>query len=439
MTIRNRLVVLFSLMVVLFLLFFLGQRYAYTLLTNLNTNATYLNAINEKTLQVADIQRNFLIDYDQPNASKLLDALMFMEETLHKITVQNSDSQDIKDIAQLKSLLSEYKTLFKLSNPINNFETELYLKLNELSSHTSTLLKNQRLKTLNYLTTLRHYFVIVFSFLFLLIAILFYRLSQRISKSLTNLMSETESIASGDYSRHLSVHGNDEFSQLSNSINSMSQALKVADFSIKTYSSQLENMVEAKTYELTNAKIELEEVNKILNAEKEKFAKLAMTDILTGLNNRAYFIEVLGQKISESSRYLRPFSVMLLDIDFFKSVNDRFGHQVGDDVLKVLSDILVAESQPSDVVARYGGEEFMVIFSEIKLDQALVIADRIRITIQNKHFIQKGLQLTISAGLIEYDGESFDDLLKIVDDLLYQAKNLGRNRIETQLITSTDS
>lgn len=311
---------------------------------------------------------------------------------------------------------------------------QLSQKLQEIEIQTSNLVQKQQAEALNSMNQLRQTYLIISSFILILIITLMYRLSKRITNSLTHLIKGTELIASGEYTVNLTNNGSDEFAEIANSINTMAQSLKIANFSIRTYSTQLENMVAAKTSELTKAKEELERVNQILGDEKERFATLAMTDVLTGLNNRAFLIQVLTQKISEASRYLRPFSIMLLDIDFFKSVNDRFGHQVGDDVLKVISDVLTAESRASDVVSRYGGEEFMLIFTETDLENALIIAERIRMRIEQKTFIQNDLKVTVSAGLIEYKGESFDQLLKSADDLLYQAKHLGRNRIETSLI-----
>lgn len=547
MTIRNRLLFSFSMIVIMLLIFGLYQNYEYSVLASSSANVSHIVNINEEAQIIKSAQVDYLLKNNRQFVSVIFDALLQMEENLQSISHDGIAHTNHVDLDQIKSTLNEYETVFNqfisnndqynaVKSKVNQNQTDLlsmvktiadtpslnqYLtsndlffdmliitqadesnpnthldelneiiklgdrllseenaftaqllgqriktsanlhlefdeslevllkqnielgdqlsaKLQEIEVQTSDLFKSQQAETLKSMNQLRQTYLIIFSIILLLIMTLMYRLSKRITNSLTHLIKGTELIASGEYTVNLTNNGNDEFAEIANSINTMAQSLKIANFSIKTYSSQLENMVAAKTTELTRAKEELERVNRILGDEKERFATLAMTDALTGLNNRAFLIQVLTQKISEASRYLRPFSIMLLDIDFFKSVNDRFGHQVGDDVLKVISDVLTAESRASDVVSRYGGEEFMLIFTETDLNKALVIAERIRTRIQEKTFIQKDLKVTVSAGLIEYKGESFDQLLKSADDLLYQAKHLGRNRIETQFIEKKD-
>lgn len=255
------------------------------------------------------------------------------------------------------------------------------------------------------------------------------RLTRRIGKGVEVLVKGAERIASGDYSEEVELAGDDEFSVVTRHMNKMMESLRMSNLSIKTYSNQLEHLVSAKTRELQRANEQLEELNTTLAKEKDRFAKLALTDMLTGLNNRAYLIEALSQKVDEAKRYGKTFSLLLLDIDHFKNINDYYGHLVGDSVLRQFGKLLKRETRVSDIVARFGGEEFMVIFTEANLVKALQISERIRHAVAVEQFELEGLRVTISGGVLCYKGETETELLKRVDDLLYVAKREGRNRI----------
>ncbi|QPJ65186.1 MAG: sensor domain-containing diguanylate cyclase [Candidatus Nitrohelix vancouverensis] len=160
----------------------------------------------------------------------------------------------------------------------------------------------------------------------------------------------------------------------------------------------------------------------------------AVTDGLTGLTNRQQMAVLLDKEMERCLRYSSTLSVIMLDVDYFKKVNDTYGHQVGDDVLMVLSDMLKRVCRSNDVAARYGGEEFLMALPETPEKGALQIAERIRSEMERYEF-QAGelkFQVTISCGVASFDSKdlnSVDALIKVADSALYRAKESGRNRI----------
>ncbi len=161
----------------------------------------------------------------------------------------------------------------------------------------------------------------------------------------------------------------------------------------------------------------------------EEMRRLATTDDLTTVYNRRHFLERLQNEIDRARRYGLVFSVMFLDIDNFKDLNDSYGHQVGDRVLAELGSILKHWARSSDIVARYGGEEFVVLLPMTEKPKALIAAERLRSKIQHHTFYRRK-KLTVSVGVASFpeDGEEVDLLLGHVDEALYMAKKTGRNR-----------
>lgn len=170
-----------------------------------------------------------------------------------------------------------------------------------------------------------------------------------------------------------------------------------------------------------------------INKENENKSKIlfemATKDSLTGAYNRNYFTDVFDKKASEAKRTGIPFSVILLDVDHFKIVNDQYGHLKGDYVLKEIASILKENLRASDIVCRWGGEEFIVLCLNADMDKASIVADKLRKAIELKKF--KGLyRITVSVGVTEWKAE--DDRNSIftrVDNSLYLAKLTGRNKV----------
>ena len=154
----------------------------------------------------------------------------------------------------------------------------------------------------------------------------------------------------------------------------------------------------------------------------------SVTDGLTKLYNHKKILELLSLEIDRAKRYQRPLSIMMLDIDHFKRVNDEYGHVIGDRVLERLAIEVKDQIRDLDTVGRYGGEEFLIIFPEINKSQAYQVAERLRKSVESLTF-DNGLTITISGGLAEFSDKEDQLLVNEADNNLYKAKNSGRNRI----------
>ncbi len=161
-----------------------------------------------------------------------------------------------------------------------------------------------------------------------------------------------------------------------------------------------------------------------------EFAQLSITDPLTGLLNRRYIEERLLEEINRAGRGGGPLSFLMLDVDEFKSYNDRFGHPAGDEALRIVGTILKETVRGADVAARYGGEEFSVLLPETSSSEAAVIAERIRVRVEQTEFPDR--KVTVSIGIATFT-DAFanpDDLISAADKALYRAKGQGRNNVQ---------
>jgi diguanylate cyclase (GGDEF)-like protein/PAS domain S-box-containing protein len=162
--------------------------------------------------------------------------------------------------------------------------------------------------------------------------------------------------------------------------------------------------------------------------------KKAYTDYLTEVNNRGYFMELGERELSRALRYQAPLAILMLDIDFFKKINDSHGHKLGDMVLKKLADICKNTLREIDIVGRIGGEEFAILLPETDQPKAAEVAERLRIAIADTKIPMKDglpIQFTVSIGVacVLSDDDNMDVLLNRADQALYQAKKTGRNRV----------
>ncbi|MBZ9711978.1 tetratricopeptide repeat-containing diguanylate cyclase [Deinococcus multiflagellatus] len=183
--------------------------------------------------------------------------------------------------------------------------------------------------------------------------------------------------------------------------------------------------------ELAAANAQKAELLARLQAQAEHLVRLSQEDALTGLSNRRHFNECLEAEVQRALRYGRPLSVVLLDIDHFKAVNDTYSHQVGDLVLRELAGLLRASCRQMDTVARFGGEEFVLLLPETAGPAAQTMCERLRQTVQNHDWsgLHPGLRLTVSLGVASYCTLGAAQLLALADAELYRAKGAGRNRV----------
>jgi diguanylate cyclase (GGDEF)-like protein len=248
--------------------------------------------------------------------------------------------------------------------------------------------------------------------------------------NLRHMTWQTKMIASGDFTQRVEFMG--EFSQ---SFNSMVMQLEQT----------LKELVSKKT-ELTKANEELlkeiairEKTELALRNSEETLRLQAITDSLTGLYNRMHFNTLVENEIRRAYRYARPLSVIMFDIDFFKRINDTFGHITGDRVIKMVAVVTKEKIRASDKPARYGGEEFIVLLPETSAENGAVVAERIRRQIETTAIQAKEgkVSITASFGVSDHlmnpdempQEKVSSEFIANADRALYISKNAGKNRV----------
>lgn len=237
-------------------------------------------------------------------------------------------------------------------------------------------------------------FLAIFAVAFILAILGIIWLSKAVVSPVKELTSAVHSVMSGDLEVKVPVSSDDEIGELGAKFNQMVECLKDSH---------------------------------------HKLVLKANTDSLTDLYNHRYFHERLTNEFSRAVRYRHPLSMIMIDIDHFKNLNDNFGHPFGDLVLQEVAKILVKESRDIDVVARYGGEEFAIILPETDIEDTMIVAERLRISIERNHFIAADdteASVSISLGASQYPVHSAEceGLIMTADLAMYRSKSQGRNR-----------
>lgn len=158
-----------------------------------------------------------------------------------------------------------------------------------------------------------------------------------------------------------------------------------------------------------------------------RLKELAIRDSLTGLFNHGYLYEFLNNEEKRFQRSQQTFSILMIDIDHFKQINDIHGHVSGDEILRELGGVLKSHLRDSDLIGRYGGEEFLAVLIDTPAVIAYNVAEKIRKTVE-KHEFSNGLSITLSIGVAEYTGTSISDVVNQADSKMYDSKQAGRNR-----------
>ncbi len=261
-------------------------------------------------------------------------------------------------------------------------------------------------------------------------------------QKLTDVMRVAEE---GNFLVRAPILSEDELGELAQSFNTMlakitdldaqkietERELIIAQASLK-YKEELEE--KAKVIESTNQKLELS--LKDLSTLYEKVKELSVTDELTGIYNRRHFQNMLHMEWKRASRFGRPLSMLMIDVDYFKKYNDTFGHVKGDEALKLLAQILSDHVREVDTVARFGGEEFVILLPDTSLEDACMVGEKLKTFIVEKTILPPekgglGYPLGVSIGASSYPEvvDSEEDLLNTADKSLYKAKAMGRNQI----------
>jgi diguanylate cyclase (GGDEF)-like protein len=168
-------------------------------------------------------------------------------------------------------------------------------------------------------------------------------------------------------------------------------------------------------------------------AYHEEIYKMTIVDGLTEIFNKRYFLETLERELQRAKRYKRELSMIMFDIDFFKRINDNFGHLAGDQVLKDLAQLVKSRTRSEEIVARYGGEEFAILMPETNQRGAKALAEQLRKLVENGNFSfdDEDIPVTISLGVVSLQGNDWDlhAFIRMADERLYDAKRGGRNQV----------
>ena len=258
------------------------------------------------------------------------------------------------------------------------------------------------------ITQIRILTVAVSSGLLLVIGLAAYLLGLTIVRPLSRLTAGASNVAAGDLGVVLPVVGGSEVGYLTEVFNNMVDRLRHSQDKLAT-------------------------ANKELTDKNKELETLSITDNLTGLRNRKYFMEVLAAEVTRARRNTQPFSVMMIDTDHFKKYNDTFGHQAGDALLAKIGTIFLQTLRNEDCASRYGGDEFIVLLPEITMEKACEVAKRLRELLLteslNGDTVRTPVTLSIGVAAFPDHGETPESLITSADNALYHAKRTGRNRV----------
>ena len=246
--------------------------------------------------------------------------------------------------------------------------------------------------------------IVVLGGLFLVVGGLAYVLGQLLVRPLDRLTQGAARVAGGDFDVQLPVVTGGELGYLTTVFNDMVAQLK-------------------KSMQQVDA------VNETLREKNSQLERLTLTDPLTGLYNRRYLMSVLERELKRAARGQSECALLMIDVDHFKTYNDAFGHQAGDDALIKVAGVLRNELREADCAARYGGEEFVVLLPETGLALAVEVAERIRASVARVDFQGDPVTLSIGAAAYPAQASSLDSLIAAADGALYHAKRQGRDRV----------
>ena len=261
---------------------------------------------------------------------------------------------------------------------------------------------NKNLFALTYQFLLLEFALLFIIFIFSLLFI------KRVTSSIDDLVDFASEIGHDNLDKRIEVSSNDEIGKLAEVFNKMLTNIKETT---------------ASKEELTN------EISKREIVEKE-LIHLSTVDELTTLYNRRAFNDYLKKFKEQSIRYNQPLSIAMIDIDYFKKINDSYGHSTGDQILISLTDMMLKTIRESDILSRWGGDEFLLLMPNIRAKEAHNVLERIRDMVEKKNFTN-GIKLTISIGISQIkDSDTLDELIDRADAAQYKAKANGRNNVQ---------
>jgi diguanylate cyclase (GGDEF)-like protein len=351
-----------------------------------------------------------------------------IQNTLEKVSTKYLELQQMGE--QLLKLYDQkqYPTLDLYQPSLDAFnQTASWLNKAgiELEKATADKANEPRLNTITQVQTSNFTVFSLVGAAFLISILLSSWLALSLSRSISHLQAAAKEIGKGNLDVVVDLPGEDSMGDLANTFNQMTNDLQHAYQDLNSQNIALN-----------------EEITSRKHIEKELHQQ-ATTDPLTGILNRRAFFEKANQEVARSQRYLKTLSILMLDIDHFKLINDNFGHHNGDKVLRRFAQEAKKPLRTNDYISRVGGEEFAITLPETDLASAKKIAERVRQIVQELKIPidQQLIDLTVSIGVAEYDPEETDihPTLQRADQALYRAKEAGRNRVFLEESRSTVS
>lgn len=370
----------------------------------------HVNSLKELIISDNIYDNNYSADNWLTSHSKLINLLKLAPSlTPQQQTIQNSINSQSQNVKRLFSKINENK-LKNASEVIKkHLKTRLMTQLEMIRSDSVQLSTIGQKNIHNVIKREALFIICVLAVSILILLYGSFRLSKIFRTSLNEVKKAFEKNHSGHFQQIQLSNHSDEFDSIVKAFNSMNHKLSETTVSLET----MKNIVEERTHELE---------------------QLSNTDPLTKVANRRALFERGNMEFSREHRTHNKLTLILLDCDYFKNVNDQFGHQVGDELLKHVCQICNQEIRDIDFLARYGGEEFIIILPDCDLNGGVETANRIQRSLA-KHSLtieDKEVNMTLSFGVCMLSDKhaNLDQLINDADQAMYLAKNNGRNRIE---------
>lgn len=358
-----------------------------------------------------------------------LGAILQADPELRRLTLLR------RDAAELRVVIDVGSPLAMVPGDLNTLEGGLRILLADgrhlLRAETSFVNVDERLAEITRLALLSFLFTVGLSLL------LGHSMGRYAHGVLQRMAQACRNIAEGRFADRLAVHTGDEFEELAHAFNRMAEHLQRSRGDLEESLKQTRAAQQRLEQNIRERSQELDKLNNLLRKEIEQrcqleasLAEAAATDTLTRLLNRRAMLELVDHILNRLIPQSRVCAFFLLDIDHFKKVNDTYGHETGDEVLRSVSRAIKAELNADEAAARWGGEEFLLMWPDCYATQAEHRANRLRELIGSQRWLKDGKPVTISGGVVVMGkGMSFDEALSRADVALYKAKEQGRNRI----------
>lgn len=358
-----------------------------------------------------------VVGYDYHTIELLLKEIIRSEE-IHYARVVNKRG---KEMGMAGVLNEENQSSIKLFTEKILLEDEV---IGELTLGLSTKTINERLEANKFSLIAREAFIILMIAIgeFIALSFIIIKPVRTISQSLDNVVD-----SDGQIVANIPVRSGDEFGHLALKFNELGADLNAANKKLQSKIESADSRLQDTNTQLMKQQEELKNIN-------EELRQMSITDALTGLYNRRHFEDLISNELNISLRHGDANSLILIDIDFFKKINDKFGHFSGDIVLKVVADTLKECVRKTDVLCRIGGEEFAVLCKRANKDAVEIVAEKLRSRIENRdiNLGDRTINVTISLGAATIPDEkktnSVDAFYRYADTALYSSKENGRNK-----------